>query len=100
VRPVLLALQGRPPSLRPAVRAMLSAPVKLRPGRLHLVPCRVWREGGRLLAKPLVGPGTGSFSALAAANGLAVVPAEATDRPPGGGPRAAAAELPEVEAGH
>jgi molybdopterin molybdotransferase len=83
VRPVVLALQGKPPSLRPTLRATLTAPIKLRPGRLHLVPCRIWWESGRLRAQPLVGRGTSSFSAMAAGNALAVIPADATDAPAG-----------------
>lgn len=79
VRPVVLALLGRPPSLRPALRATLTAPIKLRPGRLQLVHCRIWWEAGGLRAQPLVGRGTASFSAMAAGNALAVIPADATD---------------------
>jgi molybdopterin molybdotransferase len=83
IRPVILALQGKPPSLRPSLRATLTAPIKLRPGRLHLVHCRIWWEAGRLRAQPLVGRGTSSFSAMAAGNALAVIPADATDAPAG-----------------
>jgi molybdopterin molybdotransferase len=83
VRPVVLALQGKPPSLRPSLRATLTAPIKLRPGRLQLVHCRIWWESGRLRAQPLVGRGTSSFSAMAAGNALAVIPADATDAPAG-----------------
>jgi molybdopterin molybdotransferase len=83
VRPVVLALQGKPPSPRATLRATLTAPIKLRPGRLHLVHCRIWWEAGRLRAQPLVGRGTSSFSAMAAGNALAVIPADATDAPAG-----------------
>ncbi|HEX6013986.1 MAG TPA: gephyrin-like molybdotransferase Glp [Geminicoccaceae bacterium] len=83
VRPVVLGLQGKPPALRPTVLATLTAPIKLRPGRLHLVHCRIWWEAGRLRAQPLVGRGTSSFSAMAAGNALAVIPADATDAPAG-----------------
>jgi molybdopterin molybdotransferase len=83
VRPVVLSLQGKPPSLRPTLRATLTAPIKLRPGRVHVVHCRIWWEAGRLRAQPLVGRGTSSFSAMAAGNALAVIPADATDAPAG-----------------
>ena len=83
VRPVVLSLQGKPPSLRPSLRATLTAPIKLRPGRVHVVHCRIWWEAGRLRAQPLVGRGTSSFSAMAAGNALAVIPADATDAPAG-----------------
>ncbi|HET7517417.1 MAG TPA: hypothetical protein VFN05_06950, partial [Actinomycetes bacterium] len=83
IRPVVLALQGKPPSLRPSLPATLTAPIKLRPGRLHLVHCRIWWEDGQLRAQPLVGRGTSSFSAMAAGNALAVIPADATDAPAG-----------------
>ena len=83
IRPVVLALQGKPPSLRPSLPATLTAPIKLRPGRLHLVHCRIWWEAGHLRAQPLVGRGTSSFSAMAAGNALAVIPADATDAPAG-----------------
>jgi molybdopterin molybdotransferase len=83
VRPVVLSLQGKPPSLRPTLRATLTAPIKLRPGRVHVVHCRIWWEAGRLRAQPLVGRSTSSFSAMAAGNALAVIPADATDAPAG-----------------
>jgi molybdopterin molybdotransferase len=83
VRPVVLSLQGKPPSLRPTLRATLTAPIKLRPGRVHVVQCRIWWESGRLRAQPLVGRSTSSFSAMAAGNALAVIPADATDAPAG-----------------
>jgi molybdopterin molybdotransferase len=83
VRPVVLSLQGKPPSLRPTLRATLTAPIKLRPGRVHMVQCRIWWESGRLRAQPLVGRSTSSFSAMAAGNALAVIPADATDAPAG-----------------
>jgi molybdopterin molybdotransferase len=83
VRPVVLALQGKPPSLRPTLQATLTAPIKLRPGRLHLVHCRIWWEADRLRAQPLVNRTTSSFSAMAAGNALAVIPADATDAPAG-----------------
>jgi molybdopterin molybdotransferase len=83
IRPVVLTLQGKPPSLRPTLQATLTAPIKLRPGRLHLVHCRIWWEGGRLRAQPLLGRGTSSFSAMAAGNALAVIPADASDAPAG-----------------
>jgi molybdopterin molybdotransferase len=83
VRPVVLALQGKPPSLRPTLRATLTAPIKVRPGRLQLVHCRIWWEANRLRAQPLAGRGMGGFLALAAGNALAVIPPDATDAPAG-----------------
>ena len=83
VRPVVLSLQRKPPSLRPTLWATLTAPIKLRPGRVHVVHCRIWWEADRLRAQPLVGRSTSSFSAMAAGNALAVIPAAATDAPAG-----------------
>jgi molybdopterin biosynthesis enzyme len=65
------------------------APVRLQvlgralAGRLHLVHCRIWWEAGHLRAQPLVGRSTSSFSAMAAGNALAVIPADATEAPAG-----------------
>ena len=83
VRPVVLSLQRKPPSLRPTLWATLTAPIKLRPGRVHVVHCRIWWEADRLRAQPLVGRSTSSFSAMATGNALAVIPADATDAPAG-----------------
>lgn len=83
VRPVLLAMMGKPPAPRPSARAVLAEPLEQRPGRHHLVRARVWREGGRLRARPAGRQGAGMIHSLAAANAWAVVPAEVAALPAG-----------------
>ena len=83
VRPAILAMMGRPPLVRPAVRAELAEPVRQRPGRLHLLRAEVWREGGRLLARPAGLQGAGMIHSLARASGWAVIPSEVEELPAG-----------------
>ena len=80
VEPGLRRRHGTQPT---SIGRLRLGPIKLRPGRLHLIHCRIWWEPGHLRAQPLVGRGTSSFSAMAAGNALAVIPADATDAPAG-----------------
>lgn len=83
VRPVVLALARRSPGGQPPVRALLTEALAGKPGRLWLVPCRVWLKDGRLLAG-LAGRGAGGpIRALADANAWAVVPADCSELPAG-----------------
>lgn len=83
VRPVLLALMGKRPDVRPAVRATLTEPFVQNPGRLHLVRVEVWREQGALRARPAGRQGAGMLHSLARAQGWAVVPPEIQELPAG-----------------
>jgi molybdopterin molybdotransferase len=83
VRPALLAMLGKPPALRPAVRATLAESFAQRPGRLHLVRVEVWREGGRLLARTEGLQGAGMIHSLARAAAWAAIPPDATELPAG-----------------
>jgi molybdopterin molybdotransferase len=65
------------------VRAELAEPVRQRPGRLHLLRAEVWREGGRLLARPAGLQGAGMIHSLARASGWAIIPAEVEELPAG-----------------
>jgi molybdopterin molybdotransferase len=73
VRPALLALMGKRPELRPAVRATLTEHFAQEPGRLHLVRVEVWREASGLMARPAGRQGAGMIHSLARAQGWAVI---------------------------
>ena len=79
VRPAVLAMLGRPPRVRAAIRASLAEPFSQRSGSLHLVRVQVWREGDRLMARPSGHQGAGMLHSLARADGWMAVPAEAAD---------------------
>lgn len=73
VRPALLKMAGHRRCLRRALRARLGETVEPAPGKETYLRCRLERDGGRWKAR-LSGPqGSGVLSALAGADGLAVV---------------------------
>jgi molybdopterin molybdotransferase len=78
VRPVLRRLQGADPAGgRPIVRALLESPVRSDPGRRAFIRVRLSDapdEQGRYRAVLAGGQGSHVLSALAVADGLAVVP--------------------------
>lgn len=88
VRPVVLALGGRPPRPRPSASAVLTEPLVGRPGKVGVVPCKVWAagpdraDGGSTLLARRAGKG-GPISALAEANAWAVIPADRPNLPAG-----------------
>lgn len=78
VRPALLAMAGHVERYRPTVQARLTSGWVSPPGRREFVPVTLVgspEDGYR--AAPLGGPGEMLLGAMAAANGLAVVPVEA-----------------------
>jgi molybdopterin molybdotransferase len=83
VRPAILALMGRHPDVRPAVRATLTEPFAQHPGRLHLVRVEVWRDPSGLRARPAGRQGSGMIHSLAGAQGWAVIPPEVETLPAG-----------------
>ena len=76
-------LLGKPPALRPAVRAVLAEPLPQTPGILHLVRATVWREDGRLWARSAGQQGAAMMHSLARANAWAVIPGGARELPAG-----------------
>jgi molybdopterin molybdotransferase len=83
VRPAILSMMGKPPTPRPALRAVLAASIDASPGKLHLVRVELWHEGGRLMARPSGHQGAGMIHSLARADGWAVIPAGRSAIPSG-----------------
>ena len=77
VRPALQILAGRPHREwhLPRERGVLAAPAKAAADRPVYLPCRVTREGGRLLATPLPWTGSSDLLGMAAAEALLALPA-------------------------
>lgn len=78
VRPALLRMAGHQAIFRPVPRARLQAPCRTRPGLTHFVRARLSPTGEEWSAVPVEKQSSGALSALAAANGLLVVPEERT----------------------
>ena len=83
VRPAILALLGKPPQLRPSVRAVLTEALLQQPGTLHLVRATVWCDGDCLRARVAGSQGAGMIHSLAAANAWAVIPPDVAALPAG-----------------
>ena len=83
VRPGLLRMMGRTPSVRPAVRGRLAETIRQRPGRTHLLRAEVWREGDTLWVRPAGRPGAGMLHSLARATAWAVLPSHLEEVPAG-----------------
>jgi molybdopterin molybdotransferase len=73
--PVLRRLHGRPRLTRLTVVARAGAGLRGSPGRSTYVRVRLRREGEEVVAEPAGGQGSAMLSGLAAADGLAEVPA-------------------------
>jgi molybdopterin molybdotransferase len=88
VRPALQILAGRPQREwhLPRERGVLAEPAKAAADRPVYLPCRVTRDGGRLLATPLPWTGSSDLLGMAAAEALLALPA-------GGGRIEAGAEV-------
>jgi molybdopterin molybdotransferase len=83
VRPAILSMMGKPPTPRPALRAVLAASIDASPGKLHLVRVELWQEGSRLMARPSGHQGAGMIHSLARADGWAVIPPGRSEIPSG-----------------
>lgn len=78
VRPALRRLVGAPQLYRPRINASITVPWKSPAGKQQYVRVQVTRDGhGGYAATPVGGPGSHLLAAMAAANGLLVVPTEA-----------------------
>jgi molybdopterin molybdotransferase len=85
VRPAIRRLQGRRDLNRPRVLARLAAPLGGRPDRVAFAPVSLHRDGAGHVATPTETPHAHAVAPLAAADGLAEIPAgvarlEAGDR--------------------
>ena len=76
VRPALRKMGGHRSWFRPRLRASLSDPLRKRTGRMHLMRVILARDGGRLLATSTGNQSSGVMRSMAAAQGLAIIPAE------------------------
>ncbi|CAN5762354.1 molybdopterin molybdotransferase MoeA [soil metagenome] len=84
VRPVLRRLAGQPdPTARETLNATLSEPVTKSPGRRAFLRVRLRLDNGEWRASLAGGQASHVLSALAAADGLAVVPEEVDGLPAG-----------------
>jgi molybdopterin molybdotransferase len=86
VRPALRVMQGNERPFRPVLEAVLlpeAGALHTRPGRTDFVRCRVERRGTGLVVVSLKSQGSGILSTLVEANGLLVVPSEASGAQPG-----------------
>jgi molybdopterin molybdotransferase len=79
VRPALCALQGLAPEPLPQLAATLTAPVSSPDGLRHFVRVTIAERDGRREATPALAQGSHQLAALAAADGLAVVPEQVTE---------------------
>lgn len=76
VRPALLAMQGATKLFRPVIRAIAGSKFRSDPERLEFARVSLDTDSrGRVLAVPSGGQGSHVLSALAAADGFAVIPA-------------------------
>lgn len=82
-RPALQKMMGAPITERPTVRAITRDRIRMTDGRRFFARCLVTREGDRYYAVLSGSQGSGVLTALARANGLAVVPEGSRDVQPG-----------------
>lgn len=82
-RPAIQKMMGQPVVERPTVRAVTRDRIRMTDGRRFFARCAVTREGERYVAALSGSQGSGVLTALARANGLAVVPEGSADVPPG-----------------
>jgi molybdopterin molybdotransferase len=83
VRPLLLRLSGRRVLARPVLRAVLGETLRKKPGRAHYVRVTLARAGERVVATSTGNQSSGVLRSMAAAQGLLVFPAAATELPAG-----------------
>jgi molybdopterin molybdotransferase len=85
VRPALRRMLGAEAIARPQVTAAIAGDVRSPVGVRDFLHVRVAHDGARWVATPTASPGALRLTAIAAANGLAVLPEEWTDVPAGSG---------------
>lgn len=83
IRPAILKMMGKEELFRPVVDAILEEDIKKKPGRVHLVRCIVSRRDGDYYATTTGPQGSGILKSMVLANGLALIPADATSLPKG-----------------
>jgi molybdopterin molybdotransferase len=82
-RAAMHRMMGRPFTERPTVRAVTRDRIRMSDGRRFFARCVVTREGDGYVASLSGSQGSGVLTALARANGLAVVPEGSPDVQPG-----------------
>lgn len=83
VRPALLRMMGHRDVLRPLFPAILTDELRRKPGRVSLVRVRLERRDGELHASSAGNQDTGILRTTLDADGVAIIPAEWGDVPPG-----------------
>ena len=82
-RPAMHKMMGRPATERPTVRAVTRDRIRMTDARRFFARCVVTREDDRYVASLSGAQGSGVLTALARADGLAVVPEGSPDVQPG-----------------
>jgi molybdopterin molybdotransferase len=83
VRPALLRMMGHRRVIRPYVKATLKEDVRKKPGKVNFLRVQVVVEKGRYLASTSGDQHTGILRTMVNANGLAILPREASFLPAG-----------------
>jgi molybdopterin molybdotransferase len=83
VRPALLKMMGHRRVLKAPVRAILQEPLQKKPGKVQLFRVRLERFEGGYRAYSAGDQNTGILTTMLRADGLAILPAEATSFAPG-----------------
>ena len=83
VRPALLRMMGHRRVVRPFVKATLKEDAKKKPGKVNFIRVRVEIKEGRYIASTAGDQHTGILRTMVNANGLAVLPQEASFLPAG-----------------
>lgn len=78
VRPALRKMMGHQKLFRPETEAILREDIKKKPGRLHFVRVRLVHEDGQYYASSTGPQGSGILKSMVLADGLALVPPEAS----------------------
>jgi molybdopterin molybdotransferase len=82
-RAAIQTMMGAPVTERPTIRAITRDRIRMTDSRRFFARCQVTREGDRYIASLSGSQGSGVLTALARANGLAVVPEGSPDVQPG-----------------
>jgi molybdopterin molybdotransferase len=85
VRPALLRMMGARRLFRPRIPAVLAEPASTNPDKAVFLRVAVALESGAVVVRPSGGQASNVLSALAAADGFALVPVGTADLPAGAG---------------